>query len=217
MKTMPRFSPLVAALFLPLALAAHAADKRETRAIGEFTAIGLSAPVNVHVTQGERASLALEGPESVLEQIETVVEDRSLKIRMRPGSRRQWNQKVQIHVTAARIEALSVAGSGDIIARSIRAESLKASISGSGDVRIGGKVDNFAASIAGSGDIRAGDLDAERVSVSIAGSGDATVRARQTLSVNVAGSGDVRYYGEPSVAKTVLGSGSVRRAKATTS
>jgi hypothetical protein len=212
MKTLQAVSSIAAACFL-LALGAQAADRQETRDVPEFSGIGLSAPIDVVVTQGEAQSVVLEGPDEVLAMLETVVEGRSLQIRQKKGERSEWHSKTKVkaRVTAKRIEALAISGSGDIAAPAITGEALKVSISGSGDVRVGGRVEGFSASIAGSGDIRAGELDAQRVNVSIAGSGDATVRARQALSVNVAGSGDVRYYGDPAVSKSVMGSGSVRR------
>jgi hypothetical protein len=208
--------PRRAALFtLALAaLAAAAADTRESRPVGDFTEVGLSAPVDVHVALGEAPSLTLEGDAEHLARIETVVENGRLKIRTRTGhSNWNWDRKITARVTARRIDGLAIAGSGDITAPSIRGEALKVSIAGSGDIRVGGKVEGLTASIAGSGDIRASELDAQKVKVTIAGSGDATVRASQSLTVNVSGSGDVRYYGEPTVEKSIMGSGSVRRAK----
>ena len=202
-----------AAALVAFALHAQAADRQEARQVAEFSAIGLSAPIDVHVSQGDAQGVVLEGPAEALAILETEVEGRTLQIRVRRGERHVWDSKskVKARVTARRIEALAISGSGDIVASSIAGEALKVAISGSGDVRVGGRVDGFSASIAGSGDIRAGELDAQRVNVSIAGSGDATVTARQALSVSVAGSGDVRYYGDPSVSKSVMGSGSVRR------
>jgi len=198
--------------FMAFALAAVAADTRETRHVTEFTAVSLSAPIDVHVTQGAAPSLTLEGDPEALARLETVVEGNRLKIRVQRGQ--QWGRhgKVTARVGARQVEALSIAGSGDITAPAITGTSLAVSIAGSGDVRVGGKVDGLTANISGSGDIRAGDLDAQSVKISIAGSGDATVRARQSLTVSVAGSGDVRYYGEPAVRKSILGSGRVRRA-----
>jgi hypothetical protein len=202
-----------AATLAALALHARAADQEQVRQVPEFTAIGLSAPVDVHVTQGDVQSVVLVGPAEALAILETEVENGSLKIRVRRGERNAWmpRSKVKARVTAKRIDALAISGSGDIVAPSITGAALKVAISGSGDVRVGGKVDGLSLNIAGSGDIRGDELDAERVSISIAGSGDVTVRARQALSVNIAGSGDVRYYGDPTVAKTVMGSGNVRR------
>lgn len=209
---LPRRAAIFALAFT--ALAAAAADTRESRPVGDFTEVGLSAPLDVHVVLGEVPSLTLEGDPEHLARIETVVENGRLKIRTRPGhSNWSWDRKITARLTARRIDGLAIAGSGDISAPALRGEALKVSIAGSGDIRVGGKVEGLVASIAGSGDIRASDLDAQKVKVTIAGSGDATVRASQSLSVSVTGSGDVRYHGDPAVEKSIMGSGSVRRAK----
>ena len=200
------------------ALAAGAADTRETRPVADFTEVGLSAPIDLHVTLGEAPTLTLEGDADYLARIETVVENGRLRIRTKPGQQHvSWNRKVTARATAKRIEGLAISGAGDITAPAIHGEALKVSIAGSGDIRVGGKVAGFNASIAGSGDIRASELDAQKVKVTIAGSGDATVRASQSLSVSVSGSGDVRYHGDPTVEQSIMGSGSVRRAKGSSS
>jgi hypothetical protein len=211
---------------------AFAADKRETRPVTPFTTIALSAPLKLELVQGDAESLSLEGEESALAEIETVVEDGALKIRTKPKMTFSWNNsKVRAKVSARNIEALRISGSGDIAAGQLRTAGLKLSISGSGDIRIatlsaanldvsisgsgditlGGKAEGINGSIAGSGDLRAAKLEVRDAKVSIAGSGDVTVWATQSLAVKVAGSGDVKYYGDPSIQKTVAGSGSVRR------
>ena len=76
----------IAALFcivLPAAAAAH----RETRPVGEFTQIGVSAPVEVEVSIGDTHILTLEGDAEAIARIETVVESGRLKIRTRPNER----------------------------------------------------------------------------------------------------------------------------------
>src|SRR5688572_13342177 len=128
--------------FVFAALAAAAADTRESRAVTDFTEVGVSAPIDVHVALGETPSLTLEGNAEHLARIETVVEKGRLKIRTRPGHQHwNWDHKVTARVTAKRIDALAIAGSGDITAPAIRGEALKVSIAGSGDIRLGGKVE----------------------------------------------------------------------------
>lgn len=207
---------LPALLALGLALPAAATITTQARALAGFTAIALSAPIRVDVTFGETESVVLEGEAQALARIETVVEKGSLKIRHN-GHSEGWcgdsnKSEVRARVTAKRIDALAVAGSGDIRAAHLSGDTLSVSIAGSGDVAIGGgKVGTLSVNIAGSGDVKVPRLDAHSVSVSISGSGDALVWARQSLSVKVAGSGDVRYYGDPALGKKVAGSGSVRR------
>ena len=210
-----RFS-LAALLALALALPAAATTTTQARALTGFTAIALSAPIRVDLTIGATESVVLEGDEEALARIETVVENGTLKIRRKPQSPQWsvgWNRSVvRARVTAKRIDALGIAGSGDIHAASISGDTLAVSIAGSGDVAVaGGKVGTLSVNIAGSGDVKVAKLEARSVSVSISGSGDVLVWARESLSVKVAGSGDVRYYGDPAVGKKVAGSGNVKR------
>ena len=220
-----------------VALAAAAADRREIRAASGFTAIGLAAPVKVDVTQGDAEGLVVEGDDAALADLETVVEQGTLKIRTRSRKDVAGMSKVRVHVSAKAIDALRVSGSGDIDAKTLRAPTLKIAVSGSGDVRIaeldattldvsvagsgdvlvGGKADTLTTSIAGSGDVKAGKLAVRTAKVSIAGSGDVLLWAREQLSVSVVGSGDVRFYGDPEVKRSIMGSGSVRRVGATPS
>jgi len=232
MRPFIRIASPVALMLACIAMAA-AAQRHETRAVSGYHAVALSAPIKLELVQGDTESLTLDGDEAALAEIETVVEDGSLKIRNRDHS---WfagpdMSRVVAHVSAKAIDALSSAGSGDIRAASLNTKDLKVSIAGSGDVRIetlaandlhvsiagsgnlqvAGKADVVHTSIAGSGDMKAGKLESRDSSVSIAGSGDAILWARDSIHVSIMGSGDVRYFGDPSVNKSVLGSGSVKR------
>lgn len=236
MKTAARIASafLLMAAFVALAVAA---DRRESRPLAGFNAIALSAPIKVEVTQGEAETLALEGDEAALADLETVVEQGVLHIRTRSRIQVAGMSKVRARVGAKALEALRISGSGDIVARELRAQGFRIAVSGSGDVRIGaltatrvevavsgsgdvtvgGRADFVSTSIAGSGDVNVGKLEAREAKVSIAGSGDATLWARESLNVSIVGSGDVRYYGDPAVKRSVVGAGSVRRAGATPS
>ncbi len=224
-----RLAPFL--LCVSLAFAASAADKRETRAVDSFTAIGLSAPVTVYLTQGDKESLVLEGDEEALAQLDTVVENGSLKLEQKTHGHVRYMGKVKAYVTAREIRKLAISGSGDIKAETLRVSDLKLSIGGSGDIRIGqlsaakleasiggsgditvaGKADSIQGSIAGSGDLRAGKLEVAEAKMSVAGSGDATLWSRDSLTASVVGSGDIRYYGDPKVRTSIIGSGSVKR------
>ena len=221
-----------------VSLAAGAADRRETRAVASFTAIGVSAPIRVELTQGDVESVVVEGDEAALAQLETFVENGALKLRQKTRERVPKMDRVKAFVTARSITELSISGSGDIRTPSLRAadlvlsisgsgdlhiatlaaSKLDISVSGSGDVHVAGSADSMSASISGSGDLRAAKLQAGDVQVSIAGSGAATLWARNNLSARIAGSGDLRYYGDPAVVHTsVAGSGSVKRVGSTPS
>ena len=236
-----RFTRFAAAFVLMAAClsgaAAFAADKRETRSTEPFTAIGVSAPITVHLTQGDAYSLVVEGDEAALAELETVVENNSLKLRQKTNAHVRHMGKVKAYVTARDLTAIAISGSGDIFATTLRTGDVKLAISGSGDIKIGtltagmvtvtisgsgdivvaGKADSLHAGIAGSGDLRARDLEVGDAKVSIAGSGDAAIWPRSNLSVSIVGSGDVNYVGDPAVRQSIIGSGSVRRVGAKSS
>jgi hypothetical protein len=234
MPALTRVPALFALMAACVALAVCAADRRETRPVSGFTAVSLAAPVKVQLTQADTESLVLEGDEAALAEIETVVENGTLKIRPRTRAGLPSFSKVKAFLAAKTIERIAISGSGDISAPALRSEGLKVAIAGSGDVRIasltsgkvevsisgsgdvtlGGKADAVSSTIAGSGGVRLGKLETRQAKVSIAGSGDATFWARDTLDVTIMGSGDVRYYGDPAITKVVMGSGSLKRAGA---
>jgi hypothetical protein len=205
--------------------------RREAREVAPFTGISLSLPATVEITLGDRETVEVEADDKLLAGIETVVERGSLQVRFRDKVNFARSREIKVLVTARRIDALAISGTGDIHAAVLKADSLSARISGSGDIRIaqldagsvkvaisgsgdfsaGGKADSLEASIAGSGDLKTARLDTKRASISIAGSGDARVWVREKLAVSVAGSGDIRYYGDPAISKSVLGSGTLTR------
>ena len=178
-----------------------------------FNGIGLSIPAVVDVVQGGAEGLTLTADDNIAPEIETVVEKGVLQIRWRTRNfdARQAT-RIRIALNAKTLESIAIAGSGDVNAPALSANQLSVHISGSGDVKLGGRADSIKVSISGSGDVNAARLDTQSASIRIAGSGDAQVWARKSLEAHIAGSGDIRYYGDPTVAKRIAGSGSVRRA-----
>lgn len=222
--------------------AAQAADRvlgsgesaTEQRTVGDFDALQTSS-IQVLLHQGATPSVSVQADRNLLPLLETVVEDgaqgKVLKLRWKRGSDIQTKVGPLVTVVVVRLQALTVSGSGDIVAEQLQqpkllarvegsgdmkltglvADELTIEIKGSGDVQASGRASRLSVSIAGSGDVQAADLKADDVAVSIAGSGDASVFADKTLAVNIAGSGDVVYGGNPVVKKSVAGSGSVGR------
>lgn len=223
------FRHLLVLLTFLAAAAAQAADRRESRPVAAFTAVSISAPIDVELVQSDRESLVLEGPGDIVAALETAVEGSTLHIRMKPAFTFARG-RVKASLTARAIESIAISGSGNLASPALKSEALRIAIAGSGDVRIGrldatrvdasiagsgdihaaGRADRLAVRIEGSGDLHGEDLEAREAKVSIAGSGDVRLWARDSLSASVAGSGDVRYRGEPRIERTVVGSGSVR-------
>jgi hypothetical protein len=178
----------------------------ETRQVSAFDAIHQAGSMRLTVIVEGDQEVKVCGDDNLFQHIETSVADSTLHV----GTHRNLRPRcrIAIDVKAPTLREMVLAGSGDVTATGIWGEGFHANIAGSGDMTLGGQVDNVELKIAGSGDIDAADLKAKSVKVNLTGSGNMTVYASETANINVAGSGNVDCYGHPSqVNKNILGSG----------
>jgi hypothetical protein len=178
----------------------------ETRQVSAFDAIHQAGAMRLTVTIEGDQEVKVCGDDNLLQHIETSVADSTLHV----GTHRNLRPRcrIVIDVKTPTLSEMVLAGSGDVTATGIWGEGFHANIAGSGDMALGGQVDNVELMIAGSGDIDAADLKAKSVKVNLTGSGNMAVYASETANINIAGSGNVDCYGHPSqVNKKILGNG----------
>jgi len=206
--------------------------KKQSRELAHFTGVSLSLAANLELRIGTTESVVIETDDNLLAQIETVIENGTLKIRPVKRNMNLSSRTMKIVVTAKEIDRIALGGSGSIESDALKAPKLSIDLGGSGSINIkaldaesvavslggsgnlktgGGTAASVSVSIGGSGDVDLGQLKAREASVSLAGSGAATVWPSTALSVTIAGSGDVNYYGDPKVSRSVVGSGGTRR------
>lgn len=206
---------------------------KEKRDLSGFTGVALSISGDVYITQGNQYKVEIEADRDMMNLIETDIDGNRLEIKKKHTVQRSFGP-VRVYITMPKIEDLSVAGSGDIIAESVintdeislavsgsgtlklaslTANKIDANITGSGDIYVNGKSSNnstLEATITGSGDLKAGELAVGEATVRITGSGSATVNVLNELKTNITGSGSVNYKGKPLVDANATGSGRTR-------
>lgn len=208
----------------------------QDRHLSGFRAIDLAGSFDVYITQGSTESVKVEAPANVIDRIITEVQDGVLKIHSKKDSNwNNWgfgNRKMVIYVTAKDLNGVSVTGSGDIFFKEgistnslklsvtgsgdmvgkINVKKLESRISGSGDMSLSGRADESSVSVVGSGDFKARDLVTVNTAVRVAGSGDATVNASNKVDASVSGSGDIHYTGgAKNISSSKAGSGDISR------
>lgn len=203
--------------------------KSETRQISGFSKVSLEGAMDVYIVQGDNESVRIEADDNLLKLIETNVKKGELEITNSESI--SPSQTIKVYVTARTLEAMSVAGSGNMTTQSafsseqfdvaiagsgditadVRAETVEAAIAGSGDIILKGTANSTDVSIAGSGDVKALDLATRTATVDIAGSGDCEVHTSEMLTGNIMGSGSIRYKGEPKINSSIMGSGDIER------
>ncbi len=193
-------------------------QKKETRNVGEFSKLSYGVSGTLYLTQGNENSVVIEGDEETLEEISTEVRGDKLVIRDKSNSWWGWSnsKKVTIYVTMKDIEAISVAGSGNLVGKNkITASNLDLRVSGSGDLNADIDVRNqLDASASGSGDMMirgiCNDFDSN-----VSGSGriNGKLRINEDAKMSISGSGKIEVEGtSKSVTARISGSGSIRAA-----
>ena len=182
----------------------------QVREVGEFRGIELLGATDLRLQVGGERSVRVTCDDNLIERLETRVENGVLKIGFGPG-RYQVRTDALVEIGVPSLDSLSLQGSGDASLSGVHGERFTLAVSGSGDVRAQGEVEELHASVSGSGDLSLYELCARRVHASISGSGDIEVCALEGLYANLSGSGDIRCRGNVPIESQTSGSGSVRR------
>jgi len=186
----------------------------ETRNLSGFTNVTLAGIGNVYITQGPTESVRIEAEDNLIPYFDTSIQGSTLKIGIKDqymGISLQPTLPVKFYVTLPKIEAVTLAGSGNIFAGKIQATAFGISLLGSGNISNDAlTVTNLDIHLSGSGNINLGTVSANQVTANIAGSGDIQVDAltADKLSSKTAGSGNITIGGKVTEQSAeILGSG----------
>jgi hypothetical protein len=131
--------------------------KKETRSVnGGFTEIFLSGSSNVELTYGKSSEVQVEGEENILPYIITEVQGNKLVIRTKENVSLQTHKKIIIHASITKLTGASISGSGNIngTGKFENSNETNIKISGSGTIKLNfARINSLKASVTGSGDI----------------------------------------------------------------
>jgi carbon monoxide dehydrogenase subunit G len=206
---------ILAIVTVMLVVAASFAQTREERKVNTFTKIAFRVPGKLYLRQGSPQRVELEGDRDFLREIETKVDGNKLTIGKESWMDWNWRDqdKVNVYITVANIEGLSVSGSGNLIGETlivandldlnvsgsgtlrIEAEAkgdVEADVSGSGSIDLSGKCRGFDSDVSGSGRVRLSQSISEKASFGVSGSGriEASGNASE-VKISISGSGRV--------------------------
>ena len=106
---------------------------------------------------------------------------------------------------------VSITSAGSSNMQATAKSSLKAEITGTGNLGLYGEVETLNIKISGFGEVNASELKAKEAVLKIAGSGKADLDVSDKLDVEISGSGFVDYSGSPSITERISGFGKVNR------
>jgi hypothetical protein len=203
----------------------------ETRKIDAMaTAVELSGPIDLTLTQGQVASLRVRGEQRSLANIETVQDGRDLHIGTK-GMLLNPRHRLQVELVLPSLEELVVNSSGDTKVSGFNGEHMDLQLHGSGNVMFNGRYRQMSASAHGSGNLNLNAGSTENVELAMVGSGQITASgsckvlnaeltgsgdlnarhlAADRVTVNLKGSGTSHVFAKQSAELTLRGSGDIR-------
>ncbi len=219
----------VAALLL-IAGAAAQSSEAHVYTLGSFDSIDISGSAVVRFTQGSADQVVVEGDDGTRQAIGMDVRNGTLNLHS-GGSWKFWNaRRLHVWVTARSLKRVNISGAADFSAPApvkterlsinisgagtarfdqLQADGLIFHVSGAGDGRVAGRVEDLNIAVSGKSDLDASELKSERARVSISGVGSVGVWVTDDLAVSVAGIGTVDYWGNPKLRRSISGKGTL--------
>lgn len=181
----------------------------QVREVASFTGVELAGTNKVVVHVDDPQSVDVKADDNLIDRVTTEVQSGRLVIGNTPGSF-STKSPMSVEVTVPTLEALTLAGAGNIVLDGIDARSLRVELTGSGTLAGNGTATRLDVTIGGSGVVQFTQLVATDVQAAVSGSGSIFVTATRSLDASVAGTGAIVYTGNPpDVTRSVTGSGEI--------
>lgn len=198
----------------------------------DFTGVVAATPDRIVIRQGDVFAVTARGNRALLDRLDIGVDGDSLRIR-RKGQMSDADQTrlgtAVITITMPRLDGITLAGSGEVIADRLDGGNASLTLAGTGDMTIGnaavtaldvtlagagditmtGRAESADITVAGSGSVGGVTFGVRTADVTVAGSGDVTLQVSNSADVSVLGSGDVTITGGGACTTSRRGSGNV--------
>lgn len=187
----------------------------EVRELQPFHAVSMEGVFNVTLTQGTKESVQVEGDENILPVIITVVENDTLKVKMKDNTSIQKMSKLNVNITLVSISNLNSQGVGSLkCTDTLRLKDLQLNLEGVGNTELNlvanqltvtsnivgtlslaGMVQEAFIDHDGVGALKAFDLQTGKMTLHSNGVGAAEIFASQEIIIDASGVGGVKYKG----------------------
>lgn len=192
------------------------------------TKLVLAGPDNVVVNEGPSLDINVSGDQKAVDALRFTFDDGTLGV-MRDKNADTRMGRATVRVTMPSLNAIVIAGSGEIEAESLSGEAevtiagsgrakvadvdatkLDLTIAGSGAFEASGATESLDLTIAGSGASRMAELQVGQADISVVGSGDAEFASDGKVDASIMGSGSITVNGNADCTVQAMGSGKLK-------
>lgn len=198
-----------------------------------ISSIRAADDITVYIKQGSRQKVKIDGPTSLIDQLNTEVRngfwDISFDKNFKSGNR---NKSLRVYLTVEKLNSIICSGAARVIGEgqftntdkfeihgngagivdiAFSAPKSEIHISGACRISLSGKSDHVATYISGSGSLQAVDLISKKSKVHVSGAGSVGLTVKDEIDAVISGAGSVRYKGNPKIHRKISGDGSISR------
>ena len=185
-------------------------EVEESRDLPTFTRIIVDGAAGLEIKVGEPQSVVVEANQGIMDDISTVVEDGTLKIRIDQDRVIWGDNDVGFKISVEKLEGFALEGAGGAQISGVDSDTFELSLDGAGGIEVSGKCDTANYSLDGAGGMDASGLECKNVTISMDGAGGAEVYASEKFVGSLDGFGGISVQGNPSdVTKSVDGFGGI--------
>ena len=204
----------------------------QEQAITGFDQVSISHSFEANISQGDTFSVVVRVDDNLVEYLEVVKQDDTLKIDLIPDTPNILRATMQAEITMPELVGLDVSGASHVtitgfesardlvvdlsgssqLRGDVKAGDASFDLSGSNDVILTGSAQNMMIKAAGSNDVDLADFPVVDASVDLSGSSEVTVNLSGRLDLDASGSSTLYYLGNPRLGNMDLsGSSSIEQ------
>ncbi len=182
-------------------------DVSETRALEAFTRVQVEDAIPVKVSLGT-PQVVINSQQKVVENLQTIVKDGQLTVRLKPGVIVESFDFTEILITSAGIDAVEANGASSLTATGLDASPLRVTASGASKVTVSGTTGDLRANASGASTIDALQLAATVASVEASGASKVELNVSQSVEGTASGASHVTVTGGASTTQISTSGGS---------
>jgi hypothetical protein len=181
----------------------------QVRPVDNFNTIRLDSIGDLVVEQICSDSLKVETDDNLQSIVTSTIKDGTLTL-AEAGCKNCSPTRIVFTATVKQLQELDLPSTGSMRVSRLDGPSLLVKLTGTGSIKLSGRVGDLKISSSGTGNCDASELTAKSATVVLSGTGNVRVNAGDTLDAKNTGTGKISYLGSPKLTQSVSGVGSIQ-------
>ncbi len=180
----------------------------EYRDVKAFKGISIAIVADIDIDYCDSQEVAIETDDNILGYILSYVQDDILYINSKNNL--SPSKKTKISIKTNKLTSFNISGNAKANISKVKEEKLNLTISGNGNVKGDGKIEELSITISGMGNVNFKEVKTKHSRLKVSGSGKADLYVEESLDANISGTGKANIWGNPSkVNKRINGIGKI--------